>query len=60
MRAISAKLSGKTTLLQSGFVVALNDSEKLHQYEYPKEVKYVIRPKSPKRLYKSCELYQHQ
>ena len=27
----------------SGFVVALNDSESMQEYEYPEEVKYVIR-----------------
>jgi glycosyltransferase involved in cell wall biosynthesis len=43
MRAISANYPERQTLLQSGFVVALNDSENLHEYEYPKEVKYVIR-----------------
>jgi glycosyltransferase involved in cell wall biosynthesis len=29
--------------LENGFVVALNDSENLQEYEYPEEVKYVIR-----------------
>src|SRR5688572_1152279 len=42
IRAISSNFKNQT-LLQSGFVVALNDSEDLQQYEYPEEVKYVIR-----------------
>src|SRR6195952_2657172 len=43
MRAISANFPDRRSLLQGGFVVALNDSENLHEYEYPEEVKYVIR-----------------
>jgi glycosyltransferase involved in cell wall biosynthesis len=43
MRAVSANYPERKTLLQGGFVVALNDSEELHEYEYPEEVKYVIR-----------------
>ena len=43
MHAISANYPERKTLLQGGFVVALNDSESLQEYEYPEEVKYVIR-----------------
>ncbi|GAC1301880.1 MAG: glycosyltransferase family 4 protein [Mucilaginibacter sp.] len=43
MNAITANFPEKSTLLQGGFVVALNDSENIQEYEYPEEVKYVIR-----------------
>jgi len=43
MRAISANFPERGSLLQGGFVVALNDSENIQEYEYPEEVKYVIR-----------------
>ena len=43
MRAIGANFPERKSLLNSGFVVALNDSENVHEYEYPEEVKYVIR-----------------
>ena len=43
MHAISANFPKRNTLLEGGFVVALNDSENIHEYEYPEEVKYVIR-----------------
>ncbi len=43
MRAISANFPERGTLVQGGFVVALNDSENIQEYEYPEEVKYVIR-----------------
>lgn len=43
MGAISANFPEKTTLLRGGFVVALTDSENIQEYEYPEEVKYVIR-----------------
>lgn len=43
IRAISANFPDRSELAQNGFVVAINDSENLHEYEYPKEVKYVIR-----------------
>jgi glycosyltransferase involved in cell wall biosynthesis len=47
MRAINANFN-KRRLVDSGFVVALNDSEKLDEYEYPEEVKYIIRQNSQK------------
>jgi glycosyltransferase involved in cell wall biosynthesis len=46
-RAINANFSNKA-FLKGGFVVALNDSENLQEYEYPEEVKYVIRQNNQK------------
>src|SRR6201996_4589663 len=43
MQAIQANYPERKKLLQGGYVVALNDSESLQEYEYPEEVKYVIR-----------------
>jgi glycosyltransferase involved in cell wall biosynthesis len=43
MRAVNANFVERTTLLNGGFVVALNDSESMQEYEYPEEVKYIIR-----------------
>jgi glycosyltransferase involved in cell wall biosynthesis len=43
MHAINANFPKRKSLLEGGFVVALNDSENLHEYEYPGEVKYIIR-----------------
>src|SRR5471030_746593 len=43
MRAICANYPERQLLSQGGFVVALNDSENIQEYEYPEEVKYVIR-----------------
>jgi glycosyltransferase involved in cell wall biosynthesis len=43
MSAISANFPDRETLMRGGFVVALTDSENIHEYEYPEEVKYVIR-----------------
>jgi glycosyltransferase involved in cell wall biosynthesis len=43
MRAINANYPDQKKLLDGGFVVALNDSGDLQEYEYPEEVKYVIR-----------------
>ena len=43
MRAISANFPKRKALVDNGFVVALNDSETVQEYEYPEEVKYVIR-----------------
>jgi glycosyltransferase involved in cell wall biosynthesis len=41
--AIGANFPNRKNLLEGGFVVALNDSENLQEYEYPADVKYVIR-----------------
>ena len=43
MRAINANFPERGSLANGGFVVALNDSENLQEYEYPEEVKYIIR-----------------
>src|SRR6201986_751439 len=43
MQAINANFPERGSLLKGGFVVALNDSENLQEYEYPEEVKYVVR-----------------
>ena len=43
MHAITANFPERVGLSQGGFVVALNDSENIQEYEYPDEVKYVIR-----------------
>jgi glycosyltransferase involved in cell wall biosynthesis len=43
MRAVNANFPERDSLVEGGFVVALNDSESLQEYEYPEEVKYVIR-----------------
>src|ERR1700749_2467788 len=43
MQAINANFPERGSLLKGGFVVALNDSENIHEYEYPEEVKYIIR-----------------
>ena len=42
IKAISSNLKDGS-LLQNGFVVAMNDSEGLQEYEYPPEVKFVVR-----------------
>src|ERR1700761_2947008 len=43
MQAVSANFPERKSILQGGFVVALNDSENMKEYDYPEEVKYVIR-----------------
>jgi glycosyltransferase involved in cell wall biosynthesis len=43
MHAINANFPERKNLLDGGFVVALNDSESVQEYEYPADVKYVIR-----------------
>ncbi|MXV17969.1 glycosyltransferase family 4 protein [Hufsiella ginkgonis] len=47
VKAISSNFKGKS-VEDSGFVVALNDSENLDEYEYPSEVKYIIRQENQK------------
>src|ERR1700722_2402767 len=42
-RAINANFPQRKSLKQGGFVVAVNDSESMEEYDYPEEVKYVIR-----------------
>jgi len=43
MNAINVNFPERKSLLNGGFVVALNDSESMTEYEYPEEVKYIIR-----------------
>src|SRR6201996_2737540 len=43
IKAIAANFPERESLLKGDFVVALNDSENVHEYEYPDEVKYVVR-----------------
>src|SRR6201996_4304278 len=43
IKAIAANFPERESLLKGDFVVALNDSENVHEYEYPEEVKYVVR-----------------
>jgi glycosyltransferase involved in cell wall biosynthesis len=43
MNAINANFPDRKSPLDGGYVVALNDSEDLQEYEYPDVVKYVIR-----------------
>jgi glycosyltransferase involved in cell wall biosynthesis len=43
MNAINDNFPGRKSSLDSGFIVALNDSESLQEYEYPAVVKYIIR-----------------
>jgi len=42
-RAINVNFPGREALNPGSFVVALNDSESIREYEYPNEVKYIIR-----------------
>lgn len=43
MRAIGANFPERKNPLGNDYVVALTDSENLSEYEYPEEVKYVVR-----------------
>ena len=43
MRAIGANFPERKTLLGNDYVVALTDSENMNEYEYPEEVKYIVR-----------------
>src|SRR6185503_17004825 len=43
IRAINANFPKGNLSNNGGYVVALNDSDNLQEYEYPEEVKYVIR-----------------
>ncbi|MBE9584385.1 glycosyltransferase family 4 protein [Mucilaginibacter sp. JRF] len=48
MRAINANFSERKKPSDGGYVVALNDSGDLEEYEYPEEVKYVVRQNNQK------------
>jgi glycosyltransferase involved in cell wall biosynthesis len=43
VKAIGVNFPERDSLLKGDFVVALTDSENIHEYEYPEEVKYIIR-----------------
>jgi glycosyltransferase involved in cell wall biosynthesis len=43
VNAVNANYPERKSPLQSGFVVALNDSEDINEYKYPEEVKLVVR-----------------
>ncbi|HWZ36062.1 MAG TPA: hypothetical protein VNW51_07885, partial [Mucilaginibacter sp.] len=43
VRAIGSNFHERNEILKGDFVVALNDSEDFTQYEYPEEVKYIVR-----------------
>jgi len=43
IKAIATNFPERERLLKGDFVVALTDSEDIHEYEYPEEVKYIIR-----------------
>jgi glycosyltransferase involved in cell wall biosynthesis len=46
----------KTGQLEQEFIVALNDSEDLDEYEYPQNVKFIIRQENEKDYLKAAEL----
>ncbi|RVU00018.1 glycosyltransferase [Mucilaginibacter limnophilus] len=48
MRAINANFPERKKPGDGGYVVALNDSTGLDEYEYPEEVKYIIRQNNQK------------
>ncbi|MBC8984652.1 glycosyltransferase family 4 protein [Pedobacter sp. N36a] len=52
LRAIG---SDKVAVSDDSFVVAMNDSEHLGEYEYPKEVKYVIRQENQKDYIRAAD-----
>jgi glycosyltransferase involved in cell wall biosynthesis len=52
MQAIGVNFK-KDNLAETGFVIALNDSEDLQQYDYPEEVKFVIRQNYPEDYLKA-------
>jgi len=54
MRAINANFPERASLAHGGFVVALNDSEDMHEYDYPDEVKYIIRQDHQKSYIKAA------
>ena len=46
----------KTGQLEQEFIVALNDSEDLDEYEYPQNVKFIIRQENERDYLKAAEL----
>ncbi|WP_256004374.1 MULTISPECIES: glycosyltransferase family 4 protein [Pedobacter] len=45
----------KNTVSEDSFVVAMNDSDNLNEYEYPSEVKYVIRQENQKDYIRAAD-----
>ncbi|NRF40434.1 glycosyltransferase family 4 protein [Pedobacter foliorum] len=45
----------KESISKDSFVVAMNDSDSLDQYEYPKEVKYIIRQENQKDYIRAAD-----
>ena len=43
VRAVAENFTDRKSMLQGDFVVALTDSENIDEYDYPDEVKYVVR-----------------
>src|SRR5476651_1245623 len=43
VKAVASNFPERENLLKGDFVVALTDSEDIHEYEYPAEVKYIVR-----------------
>ncbi|HEX8607267.1 MAG TPA: glycosyl transferase, partial [Pedobacter sp.] len=52
LRAIG---SNKKAVSEESFVVAMNDSDSLDEYEYPKEVKCVIRQENQKDYIRAAD-----
>nr|WP_068892694.1 glycosyltransferase family 4 protein [Pedobacter panaciterrae] len=47
--------SNKKVVSEDSFVVAMNDSDSLDEYEYPKEVKYVVRQENQKDYIRAAD-----
>ncbi|MHA4896185.1 glycosyltransferase [Pedobacter sp. PWIIR3] len=45
----------KNAVSEDSFVVAMNDAENLNEYEYPKEVKYIIRQENQKDYIRAAD-----
>lgn len=45
----------KDTISEESFVVAMNDSDNLDEYEYPKEVKYIVRQENQKDYIRAAD-----
>jgi len=43
VKAVASNFPERESLLKGDFVVALTDSENINEYEYPEEVKYIVR-----------------
>ncbi|WP_187261274.1 glycosyltransferase family 4 protein [Pontibacter beigongshangensis] len=54
-RAIQANFPNQTSL-EKGFGIAINDSDELHTYDYPKHIKFVIRQNRQKDYIEAATL----